>query len=837
MSGLVLDFHGGGENLPVWMLLIGISLVLCSWGAVQIFRRRWANGAMLILPGILVVLALFYPGAKIPVLVIQLVAGVVGIYFSTYSVLGAKKWTLLLVLRLAAILVLLLILLKPAIVLSPGDDDARKMLAIAVDRSASMGTDDEPSLPDRYTQSVRMLRSQRGRIEKIFRTSWFDFATSAQKLDSSDKLATLSPSGPGSDTTNIATALNTINTSKPDKLAGVILISDGINNGPDPISAANQLNVPVYTLGVGSQSARKTGSTNLQLLGVDAPMEAAANNVTEISVRLQATNLTDQPCNVQLFEGFPTMSTTPAAEVVVTPDANSKTLTAKLKWTPRISPGAGQSGIRKLRIVTSAGARETNLSDNEAALYVLVTNPRLGVLYIEGTIRPEYKYLRRLLQSDPNVQFLALVRISENKFWAQGSINGQILDGLPKTDKEFGLFNVIILGDIDRSFFSDSQLLSMKKFVSDGGGLIMLGGRNSFGAGGYAGTPLADVLPVEIAPRHKNDEQNSIPFVPQLTAEGQNHPIFAGIGGFFPGPEGLRPDSTLAKLPSLSGCVRVLRAKRSANMLAIDPKTSNVNGPLVVLAVQRFGAGRSVAFTADTTWKWYLPMRAMREQSPYFRFWGQMVRWAAGVEQKTKAGGGNAILRVSTNHIQIGEKPLDISVKVNFDPNAKSSTKVEKIYCDVSADGSETTETISLDATPSRGLYKGSWTPKTPGEYTVKLTGASVEIDPNFNALPVNVSAGSAELANLTRNDKLLRKIAFATRGRFADIAAFPDLLDQIITEQTRAKGSGLDSASQTATTKATRTRRLYNFPILFILFVIFLTTEWLLRRKWQHVA
>jgi len=109
-----------------------------------------------------------------------------------------------------------------------------------------------------------------------------------------------------------------------------------------------------------------------------------------------------------------------------------------------------------------------------------------------------------------------------------------------------------------------------------------------------------------------------------------------------------------------------------------------------------------------------------------------------------------------------------------------------------------------------------------------------VKIDPNFSTLPINVSAGSAELDNLTRNDKLLRKIAFATRGRFADISAFPDLLDQIIAEQTSA--DGLDSNSQTATV-AGRTRRLYNFPILFILFVIFLTTEWILRRKWQNVA
>ncbi len=834
MIAMVLDFHGGGELVPIWTILIGVSLVLCTLGSVQMGRRRWASGGGLLAAGLLIVLSAFFPGAKIPVLIVQLLAVMVGVYVSSYSSLGPKKWTLLLLLRGAAIFALLLILLKPAIILPLGDTDTRGLIAIAVDRSGSMGVIDEPSTPDRYSQSLRMLRSQQKRIEKNFRTSWYGFGSGADRVESFGALAELSPSGGGSEATNFSAALDVIANPKPEGLTAVVLISDGINNGPDPITAGTQLKVPVYTLGVGSQQTRAgSGATNLQLLGVDAPMAASGNNAAELTVNLAATNLAGQLCTVKLFEAD---ATTATAETTITPTADSETLTATLKWTPRIFTTTGKPGLCKLRISATTAPQETNLSDNTSELHMLVTNPQLGVLYVEGTIRPEYKYLQRMLQSDPNVQFFGLVRVAENKFWAQGSIDGKQLAGLPQNDKQFAMFDVIILGDIDSSFFTESQLAGLKKFVSDGGGVIMLGGRNSFGAGGYAATPLADILPVEIPPRDDGNQQSSVAFVPQLTAAGEAHPIFAGIAGFFPGPGGRAPDAALPKLPPLSGCVRVTRAKRAAETLAIDPNDSNANSPLVTLTVQKFGAGRSVAFTADTTWKWYLPMRSMGQQSPYFRFWGQMVRWVAGVDAKTKSGGGAAVLRVSSNHARVGAEPLGVTVQVTRDPSAAPAGENAKITCDVLA-GDKTFETITLEPGASRGLYKGSWTPKSPGRYVVKLTGAPVDIHPNFAALPVSVFAGSGELANLTRNDKLLQQIAYATRGKFADIAAFPDLLDEIIAKQTRVAGIGLDGSSQISTSKAARTRRLYNFPILFIAFVVLLTTEWYLRRKWQNVA
>ncbi len=57
----------------------------------------------------------------------------------------------------------------------------------------------------------------------------------------------------------------------------------------------------------------------------------------------------------------------------------------------------------------------------------------------------------------------------------------------------------LILGSIEAGAFTGDQLRMIADFVEKrGGGLLMLGGPRAFAEGSYAGTPVADVLPVVI---------------------------------------------------------------------------------------------------------------------------------------------------------------------------------------------------------------------------------------------------------------------------------------------------------------------------------------------------
>ncbi len=177
------------------------------------------------------------------------------------------------------------------------------------------------------------------------------------------------------------------------------------------------------------------------------------------------------------------------------------------------------------------------------------------------------------------------------------------------------------------------QQTDLEQIVKDGAGLLMIGGQNSFAPGGWAKTLVAKVLPVNLAP--VTPAQINTKFVPELTAAGKIHPIFAGIGDYFISPEGSSA-ATAQQVPALSGCVAIAGAKPGASILAVHPSEKIDNAPALVLAVQQYGKGRSAAFVADTTWHWNLFLRGMKQNSPYNRFWGQMVRWLASQEQLQK---------------------------------------------------------------------------------------------------------------------------------------------------------------------------------------------------------
>ena len=811
-------------------------LALLADGAVRLARDDWPAarrsllaaamaGTAMLLGATLVALVDTAGAAWLAILAFQLTTAVCVLYWSAYTYLGPARLGVLLALRILACLGLLLILFKPAILTSASPPGRLPALAILVDRSASMSTADEPSLPGRHAQALAMLRSQAGRIERHFSPAWIPFAAKPGRASSLVELGNFSPTGPGSESTDIAAAIAAAADGSGGKLAGVILISDGVANTPGDLARrAAELEAPIYALAVGTPGPGLAGA-NLQLLAADGPWQVPANVASQIIARVSITNMPKIPCQVALFEGD---DATPVATAEISTDEKNATVSAKLNWTPRVKPATDKTAaapdVRKLRLKVSPlgqAASETNRHDNAAQLHVLVTNPKIRLLYIEGAIRPEYKYLRRELQADPNVQFVGLIRISPKKFWSQGSIDGRKLDRLPTGEEDLAGFDVIIIGSLDSSFFTAEAQVSLREFVVAGGGLLMIGGPGSFGPGGYGNSAIATALPIEIGPRSTGAKPGN--FVPKLTAAGEVHPIFSGISGYFPGPGGRGAEQGLAKLPPLQGLARVRRAKPAATVLAVHPAARNEAGPLTVLAVQQFGAGRSGAFMAGDTWLWYLPMRAMGSQSPYHRFWGQLVRWLGGAKSKNAQARSAALLRLEKSYCRLG-RGVKISAFVQGVAGQPSSDA--QVVCKVRpVKNSQPAASVTLLPAAGPGVYSARFSPSSPGDFLLELTARDAAGKLlGRDELPLKVFPRSKELEDVARNDALLAQLAKASTGQLAELAALPDVLDIVIA---RAGKIAKPSARPTAT-------RLYNFPILFVLFVALLTAEWLLRRKWQ---
>lgn len=77
-------------------------------------------------------------------------------------------------------------------------------------------------------------------------------------------------------------------------------------------------------------------------------------------------------------------------------------------------------------------------------------------------------------------------------------------DQLPATLTELNAYDAIILINQPAFSFSNAQQENLKQYVHDsGGGLVMIGGPNTFGAGAWIGSPLEDALPVKLDPPSK----------------------------------------------------------------------------------------------------------------------------------------------------------------------------------------------------------------------------------------------------------------------------------------------------------------------------------------------
>ena len=71
---------------------------------------------------------------------------------------------------------------------------------------------------------------------------------------------------------------------------------------------------------------------------------------------------------------------------------------------------------------------------------------------------------------------------------------------------DLGRYDLIVLADLPRAALSDGAIAALETFVRGGGGLLVAGGTQSFGPGGYLGTRLATILPLRLDVPDRQEE-------------------------------------------------------------------------------------------------------------------------------------------------------------------------------------------------------------------------------------------------------------------------------------------------------------------------------------------
>ena len=125
----------------------------------------------------------------------------------------------------------------------------------------------------------------------------------------------------------------------------------------------------------------------------------------------------------------------------------------------RVRFSDAEAGPRKFRFKIAPKPGEMVTHNNARETLMDVRDRKEKILYFEGEPRFEYKFIRRAVADDANLQVIGLQRTADNKYYRQDLDNAeQLFGGFPKTREELFAYRGLILGSIEAGAFTGDQL-------------------------------------------------------------------------------------------------------------------------------------------------------------------------------------------------------------------------------------------------------------------------------------------------------------------------------------------------------------------------------------------
>jgi hypothetical protein len=697
-------------------------------------------------------------------------------------------------LRAFALLLLLLALAKPTWTRENVNIDAGRV-AVIMDNSRSMSLSDSSSA-DRYT----LARQALAKFQKALAARPGP-RTIVDLFDITGKpLPNGLPDRPELDRTDLLQAVReTRRQMRSRPLAGIVLISDGMDTTrrSSVTEDLEDASIPIHTLGF-----RETEKSDLDLaIGPpqQVPERVLVHNQMRVLVPVTKVGKPAVEATVVLKRGSKVMlkrgSNEPVQVQVKFAAGEGKEVVA-LDYTPD-EPG---SYVYTVEVKTEAGEAQKG---NNAALFPLrVDAEPIRVLYLEGYLRDEYKYLKARLEDDPDLKVTTSVR----------RVTPDVREGRPDqamlTAKTLETMDVVILGDMEGSYLTAKEYEDLGKWLdAKNHSLLVLGGYSSFGPDGFRKTPLAEKLPIVFAPGTPYQSEDS--FALELTDSGKKHAIFTLTS------DRIKDAESWSKAPPLQGMSLVQGLIPPAEVLAVNPKIQIDGKPAVAVATRKApGGGQVMVLTFDTTWRWSrFPRLLGQADTLYMRFWGQTIRYLAGRGLDDK----RAPLTVSTDQLNYKKVGAKVAVKLERQRGSQAEGTTEFSLEVAKSNGIAFPVPYKVDgANPDLAIAE--FYPDSPGRYEVlaKLSAGGKELA-NQTA-EFMVQGQDVEMADTRVNTRNLRDLSDATGGAFLEMDRADQLAEKIPAKERR--------------TMREQRSEFWDSPLLFAAFILAVAAEWFLRRR-----
>ncbi|HET9263583.1 MAG TPA: hypothetical protein VFO14_11085 [Vicinamibacterales bacterium] len=721
-------------------------------------------------------------------LVLVAAAAVAWQAYRSFSAAPAARYVLA-SLRFVTLILLVVCLMRP-VARSTAADGGRALVPVLVDVSRSMGIEDADG--ERRIDSARRLIA--GRLLPVlgprFQVELLSFGEVLQPVNVQDLSATARES-------NLSGALSAVaERFRGRPIAGIVLLSDG---GDTAALALRDLkpSPAVFPIGIGSPQA----TNDREVLGVTAADAVLDDSRVDLAVSAVSHGRGVEPFDLRLSENG-----RPIEVRRVVPVAEG----SPVNETFRVSPVAGVATVYTVEIPSASD--ELVPENNTRSALVQPPARARRILLVEGAPGYEHSFLKRAWAADKGLEIDSVVRKGRNEqgqdtFYIQAaqSRSAGLRAGYPLRAEDLFRYDALVLANVSGDQLTRAQLDATRAFVAHRGGGLLVLGAHSFLRHGLLDTPIEDVLPLDLTDRGGSvlpaSSRGSGPNRLRLTPEGEMHPMMQIAAG---------AEETRKRwdgVPALAAIAPLGGPRPGATVLAM---TSGPGGaPRALVAVQRFGEGRSMVFSGEAAWRWRMMQPAGNRS--YETFWRQAVRWLALAAPEP--------IVVSTPPAAVPGENLPIRIVVRnaaFAPERDASVDVRI----TSPSGRyEQLRAIVDGAAPGSGQYVAHFAPAQPGVYRVTAEARRDTAMLGTAGVSLLVGGGDPEMSDPRRNDSVLQRLASASGGRVTTAEAIEALADTL-------------EAAVPSATLAVR-RDLWHNAWSLLALVSLLSGEWVLRRRW----
>jgi uncharacterized membrane protein len=724
-----------------------------------------------------------------------------------------RRLAMVLGLRLGALALACLMILRPSLAYK---EELRvpSTLLIALDGSESMTIQDEADTKSRWAAMLRTLQQSEATFQQLHDNQNVNVVVYRFAEEAIPEEHIIPGGQADGKRTDFGKMLHSIaDRHGADKnLRGLIIMSDGADNGTvypalSEASRLRRLPCPVYTFALG-KTTTDVRQRDIAMTAIKAdPSPVPVKGKLTVTGTLDAPGFFSPDVTVRLFIDDKEVSAKEfklpketGNEVQMTADAPDK-------------PG-------EIKVTLKADPRpdETVPDNNEISTYVTVIKEGISVLLVDKLRFPEPQRICDALSEYRSIRVFPVWHASDTPAH----------EDLLQVDKRH--YDVIILGDLSARRLRDldpqrpetgngSLLAEIAKQVKErGAGLLVTGGYESLSNSDWQGTPLADVLPVELdAPG-------------QVDAEIQMEPTAKGISHFLmrltDNPEANK--QLWSRLPKLDGMNRMGRPKPGAVVLA---EQAGKGDPILV--GMDYGRGRTLAFAADTTWRWQLLGQPKSNEGveAHAHFWKQLIYWLAHQDK----GEGSIQVKLDSRRLPAGGK-LDFTVEMFGKEGERIGPNRSPRYEVMVEDPHKNSGRVGTarEGENERGHF---WKTDQPGEYELVARGwykdeKGQEVSGGEPARTrFLVYQDNSELMRRAADHDFLAKLANAGGGKFFPAEELPRFLRDLHKLPLPQGGPKANLWPDW------RRHSLSGFLVMFLLlFVALLSTEWFLRRRWGMV-